>query len=509
MGTRDEYALIIIAEGQRQGIKPIGIVIGLAVPFVECDYLLPANPKVPESLKYKHDRLGTDGLSVGLYQQQIIKGDNGRWWWADVATCMDPASSARLFFERLKKWRYWETDVTPGWYAQEVQGSAYPDRYDKRMAEAQALYDRLAGRTDVQPTQGNSTMLELDYTGQSVNHSSRYGAAVRLFCLHTEEGNSDAYQLHDWMKTHGVSYHYVLAKGVCIDHVDTDRASWSCLDANSYTINLVFAGSKAGQSRQVWLDRYADEIDYAAKLFVQDAEKYGPLVPVVLGRDYDAIGAGRNGGIDHSGVTYGLGIGDHTDVGPNFPWDVFTAAVARYATGAPTTPVVNAIDQAAAAAPWLGARLTQGEVTCPDGRGRYAQFEHGFIHWTPSTGARPQPTAIFQTWEELGYEGGPLGYPINYYTQLPDGVVQSFEGGTIYRKTGQPGYWVHGAIGNRWAREGFERSGWGWPISNEVPVEGGGAYQDFEGGRIAWAVDGTVGLSPKDGRDTVVPPIHT
>lgn len=356
-------------------------------------------------------------------------------------------------------------------------------------------------------------MKEIDLSNQG-NSSSRYGAAIRFFVLHTEEGNQNAQGLHDWMRNNGVSYHYTLDNSVAIDSVNTDRASWSVLDANPYTINLVFAGSKAAQSRQVWLDRFGNAIDYAAKLFVQDAAKYGPLVPVVLARDYQAIGAGRNGGIDHSGITYGLGIGDHTDVGKNFPWDVFTAAVKRYAEGAPVTPVVNMIDAEAKNSPWLGKRLTAGELSTPDGRGRYAQFEQGYIYWTPATGARPIPNNIFETWAELGYEAGPLGYPVNYHTVLPVdtadkiGDVQAFEGGTVYRKYDQPGHWVHGAIGNRWAREGFERSSWGWPVGNEVPVDGGGAYQDFDGGRIAWATDGTVGLKPKDGVDTIVPPVH-
>lgn len=511
--TKDQVALEFIAEGQRRGIRPIGIVICIATGLVESQLIVYANGRVAESLELPHDAVGWDSYSVGPLQQQVRKGDNGQWWWADAATCMDPTRSAGLFYDRLVKWRYWEDDVTPGWYAQEVQDSAYPDRYDQRMADAQDIYDRLVGQAPIPPVEDTSTMQEIDLSNEG-NSSSRYGAAVRLFVLHTEEGNSNAQTLHDWMRTHEVSYHYTLDNSTAIDSVNTDRASWSVLDANSYCINLVFAGSKAGQSRQVWIDRYSNAIDYAAKLFVQDAAKYGPLVPDVIGRNYDAIEVGKAGGIDHSGITYGLGIGDHTDVGPNFPWDLFADSVRKHMGGVVIPPVVNDIDAAAAAAPWLGQRLTVGEQGTPDGRGRFAQFENGYVHWTATTGARPVPTNIFETWGQLGYEDGPLGYPVNYHTVLPVdgdpkiGDVQAFEGGTIYRKYGQPGYWVHGAIGNRWAREGFERSAWGWPVSNEVAVDGGGAYQDFEGGRIAWSVDGTVGLKPVGGPDTIVTPKH-
>jgi len=100
-----------------------------------------ANSKVPESLDLPHERVGSDGLSVGLYQQQVRKGANGQWWWADCATCMDPYKSARLFFGRLAKQDYTTGDA--GAHAQAVQGSAFPDRYGQRMAEAQELYDRI------------------------------------------------------------------------------------------------------------------------------------------------------------------------------------------------------------------------------------------------------------------------------------------------------------------------------------------------------------------------------
>lgn len=140
----DSYALEVIRAGRDLGITPRGIVIGFATVFVEANWLMYANSKVPESLKLPHDAVGSDGKSVGFWQQQIIWG-NGAWWWADCATCMDPYKSSVLFFERLKKLDYNSASHSPGWYAQQVQKSAFPDRYDQRMGDAQALYDRLAG----------------------------------------------------------------------------------------------------------------------------------------------------------------------------------------------------------------------------------------------------------------------------------------------------------------------------------------------------------------------------
>ncbi|AEV52247.1 putative lysin [Nocardia phage NBR1] len=359
-------------------------------------------------------------------------------------------------------------------------------------------------------------MRELDWTAGGVNSSGRYGSAVRLFVLHTQEGNGTAESLARYLQNpnSGVSYHYTGddASDTIVDVVDTDRASWSVLDANPYTINACFAGSRASQSRAEWVNKFSKTMDEFARLFVQDAAKYNPLAPVVI--DYADVSRGRSGATDHRGITVGLGIGDHTDVGPNFPWDIFMGHVARHASGQNIPVVVNMIDQMAKAAPWLGTRKTKGENVTPDGRGRWAEFESGYIYWTPTTGARPIPLNIFQTWADLGYERGPLGYPVAFHTVLPVegeekvGDVQAFEGGVIYRKYGQPGFYVRGAIGETWKRAGFERSRWGWPKSNEVPLQGG-AYQEFEGGRIFWSADGTMGLVPMDGPDEIVPgPAH-
>lgn len=348
-------------------------------------------------------------------------------------------------------------------------------------------------------------MLELDQTGISPNHSSRYGATPKLFVLHTQQGNGTAQSLANYLQNPAsqVSYHYSVDDTRVIDVVDTDRASWSVLDANSYTINLCFAGSYVTMSRDEWLSWYSVAIDSAAQLFVQDAARYDPLAPVVI--DYNDVSRGKAGGTDHQGITVGLGIGTHTDVGPNFPWDVFIDRVAVHAEGnviAVLPP--NMIDQQAAVTSWLGERVTAGENECPDGRGRWVQFAEGYIYWTPETGARPIPTHVFETWASLGFEEGALGYPVAYHTVLPAGDVQAFERGVIYRQYGEHGFFVTGAIGERWKRAGFENSVFGWPISNEISFEGG-VYQDFENGRITWSPDGTVGLRPQDGPDEIVP----
>lgn len=355
-------------------------------------------------------------------------------------------------------------------------------------------------------------MQEIDQTGVSPNHSSRYGAAVKLFVLHTQEGAGTAQSLANYLQNPAsqVSYHYSIDDHTCVDVVDTDRAAWAVLDANSYSINLCFAGSFSAMSRQQWLDQFSQAIDYAAKILVQDSGKYDPLSPRVI--NYADVAKGLAGCTDHRGITVGLGIGTHVDVGRGFPWDVFMDAVNKHLTGTsdPAKPVVNAIDALAAVTPWLGGRISTAELDCPDNVGRFVQFEHGYIYWTPATRAVAVPTSIFETWATHSFESGALGYPVASYNTLPVGSstpvgdVQAFQNGTIYRRYGQPGFYVTGAIGERWKRSGFENGTFGWPISDEIHFSGG-VYQEFDHGRIVWSPDDTVGLEPHDGPDTIVP----
>jgi hypothetical protein len=339
------------------------------------------------------------------------------------------------------------------------------------------------------------------------SRSNRWGSRVRNFLLHTQEGNGSAESLAGYLNNsnNGVSYHYTLRDGVLIDVVDTDYASWSVLDANGYTINLCFAGSRASWSRAEWLARDND-LRIAAWIAVQDAKKYGFSTDVIAPPYRRADGIS-----DHKYVTKALGIGDHTDVGYNFPWDVFGRYVAEYASGAPAAPVVNMIDQEAERAKaWIGARKTKGEIATPDGQGRRAEFGNGQIYWHPRTGAHAIPNSLFEAYAERGWEAGKLGYPIGDHTVLKDkdgkavGDVQGFEGGALYRRYEQPGFMVHGEIRNRWNRSGFENGPYGWPTSDEKLFDKG-AVQEFERGRIFWTPKQTLGLLTADGPDTPVP----
>ncbi|MGW4633815.1 glycoside hydrolase domain-containing protein [Nocardia sp. NPDC004415] len=337
---------------------------------------------------------------------------------------------------------------------------------------------------------------EIDRLGPS--HSPRNGVRITNFILHTQEGNGTAESLAAYLNNpaNGVSYHYTLRDGVLVRVVPEELASWSVLSANPFTVNLCFAGSRVAWSRQQWLAIDAD-LRVAAYIAVRSALRHG-YSTAVIAPDYRVA----DGITDHNYVTEALGIGSHTDVGPNFPWDVFAAHVADFAGASPT-----AIDTRAAASPWLGQRRTDGEIATPDGIGRFAEFDNGYVYWHPATDAHAIPTAIMTKYAELGWEAGPLGYPIAEHTELPDprgtgpGLAQAFQGGIVYRRAGRPAYRVHGAIGARWAASGYENGPLGWPISEEIGHDDG-KYQEFEFGRIYWVPEQVVALRTSGDPDT-------
>ncbi|NDK91029.1 hypothetical protein GYA93_15765 [Gordonia desulfuricans] len=184
--------------------------------------------------------------------------------------------------------------------------------------------------------------------------------------------------------------------------------------------------------------------------------------------------------------------------------DTFRSDVARVQAelrgAAPVAvPVVNRIDeQAKVAGAWIGKRLHTGEKKCKDGVGRFAEFEHGVIYWHPQTGAYAIPRGgIYEAFSARGWEQK-LGYPVRVHKVLDRGGVQAFQRGVLYVRDGGDlaGDLVHGVIGDRWAKEGYEDGPLGWPISDEY-ADGTGRRQDFEHGSLLWDPSGAVKVERK------------
>lgn len=177
----------------------------------------------------------------------------------------------------------------------------------------------------------------------------------------------------------------------------------------------------------------------------------------------------------------------------------------------PIVAIVNEINESARNNPWIGDRIRPEEITVgDDGAGRLGVFTHAHIYFHPTTGAFPIPHAdpelgtdksgLFEAYGAYDYERGILGYPVRGFTRLDGptgkGAVQAFQGGVLYRKDGaERGYVVHGAIGIRWAAEGYEKGQLGWPISNETVDPNGNRVQVFENGSLYWHSTGVTKLT--------------
>ena len=138
---------------------------------------------------------------------------------------------------------------------------------------------------------------------------------------------------------------------------------------------------------------------------------------------------------------------------------------------------------------------TTDELTTPEGIGRYNHFSKaGSIYWTPANGAHGIWGLIRQVWQQLGWETGPMGYPVTDELTTPDGVgrYNHFDkAASIYFSPGTGAHEVHGAIRARWAALGWERSYLGYPRSGEFNFDGG-RRNDFVYGYIQWYPNGRV-----------------
>lgn len=116
------------AVGARMGVSKRGQVISIGTMLVESEI---------QNLSYG------DRDSVGPWQQ--------RAGWGTVSQRMQPSYGAKKFFQALERVPNWETRPM-GQVAQAVQISAYPAKYQTRMAEAEQWWAR-AGGADQAPVE--------------------------------------------------------------------------------------------------------------------------------------------------------------------------------------------------------------------------------------------------------------------------------------------------------------------------------------------------------------------
>ena len=353
--TEEEVAREVHEVSLARELDDLATVIALMCIRQESDFWCPWNRKDPTSENYPHDSESNDGRSVGYFQQQNkVPGENptgpGENWWGPMSSRMDLKRSADVFLERLSDdYVSVSNGHQAGDFIQRVQGSSYPRAYDDDWDYCWDLLRRVQAKGPVAPVPpANPVPVPISVIRPDFDERQMFGNAATQrsrppinFFIHTEEGSWDstAESLARFCQgQNGVSYHYTVRDRIVYDVVDTDLYSWSVLDANVFSINACFAGSSVSQTRQQWLARYGDDIEIMAYLAVQDARKYN-FSTEVIPPPYN--GNPRPGISDHKYVTQKLRIGTHTDVGPNFPWDVLTEHVNRYAKGVQTVPLVH------------------------------------------------------------------------------------------------------------------------------------------------------------------------
>ncbi|REG37351.1 peptidase M23-like protein [Archangium gephyra] len=144
------------------------------------------------------------------------------------------------------------------------------------------------------------------------------------------------------------------------------------------------------------------------------------------------------------------------------------------------------------------------ELVTPDGRGRFNHFERGSIYWTPELGAWEIHGNIREKWKQLGWEKSNLGYPKTGELTTPDGVgrYNHFENGSIYWTQATGAHEVRGIIQAKWAERGWETSYLGYPTTDEQgTADGVGRYNHFQRGSIYF--------TPATGAHEVIGDINT
>ncbi|WP_427017600.1 polysaccharide deacetylase family protein [Pseudarthrobacter sp. P1] len=159
------------------------------------------------------------------------------------------------------------------------------------------------------------------------------------------------------------------------------------------------------------------------------------------------------------------------------------------ATGAHTA--VNGIRQLWSRYAYQAGRLgypSTDEIGGLRNGGVYQMFQGGAIIWSPASGAHISVGGIRQTWSQVGFENGQLGYPTTDEIGglRNGGIYQMYQGGAIIWSPATGSHVSMGGIRQTWASTGLENGRLGYPTSNEYAIAGGGVAQDYQGGRILW-----------------------
>jgi N-acetyl-anhydromuramyl-L-alanine amidase AmpD len=151
--------------------------------------------------------------------------------------------------------------------------------------------------------------------------------------IHDTEGNegitsAEDGAAYDKRRTDGTSTHFFTDPNSTVQCVYTwDQANAARATGNHIGIHIEMCG-KASQTKAQWGDpNSAAMIDNTAKLVARLCKKYGFPVRRLTVQELQNGGKGIVGHVD---ITRAFGESDHTDPGPNFPWETLIAKANGY-----------------------------------------------------------------------------------------------------------------------------------------------------------------------------------
>lgn len=169
-----------------------------------------------------------------------------------------------------------------------------------------------------------------------MHSESRGGAKVVWLAVHTTEGIMRATALRDWTTWSGSSHASSDETGALLTPADGfvpyDQAAWTLRNGNHISENIEQCGW-AHWTRDEWLSRPQLLEATAAWLAERSAVRGIPLVRLSAAD----IRAHKPGVLGHGDYSVATGDGDHSDPGPNYPWDDVLSRAQRIAAGGPAS----------------------------------------------------------------------------------------------------------------------------------------------------------------------------
>ena len=120
--------------------------------------------------------------------------------------------------------------------------------------------------------------------------------------------------------------------------------------------------------------------------------------------------------------------------------------------------------------------------------GRFNHFQGGSIYWSPSTGAHNVQGEIKKRWGLSDWEIFFFFFTSTYeiYTPGGEGKFNHFQRGSVYWSPSTGAHKVLGEIRNYWGKHGWEKSRFGFPVSEERHLNDGAVQQEFQGHALQW-----------------------